>query len=55
MSSNDAMNFCTSENEATGCSALDENTAQTKARTRAQSYVKGKPDPYGVQFYAAVV
>ena len=37
-----------------GTSALDENTARTKARTSARSYIKGKPDPYGIRFYAVV-
>ena len=37
-----------------GSSALDENTARTKARTRARSYIPNKPDPYGIRFYALV-
>ena len=37
-----------------GTSALDENTARTKARTRARSYMPNKPDPYGIRFYAVV-
>lgn len=37
-----------------GTAALDENTARTKARTRAKSYIPNKPDPYGIRFYAVV-
>lgn len=37
-----------------GTCALDENTARTKARTRARSYLPNKPDPYGIRFYALV-
>jgi hypothetical protein len=34
-----------------GTSALDENTARTKARTKARTYMPNKPDKYGVRFY----
>lgn len=37
-----------------GTSALDENTARTKARSRAKSYLPSKPDKYGIRFYAVV-
>ena len=39
---------------STGGSALDECTVWTKACTCARSYIKGKPHPYGIQFYAVV-
>jgi Transposase IS4 len=45
---------CVSVAVPTVCTALDENITKTKTRIRVQSHVKGKPDPYGVQFYAAV-
>ncbi len=35
-----------------GTSAFDENTARTKARTSAKSYIPSKPDKYGIRFYA---
>ena len=38
----------------TGTSALDENTARTKARTRARTYMPNKSDKYGVRFYSVV-
>lgn len=37
-----------------GTCALDENTVNTKARTRAKSYIANKPQPYGIRFYAVV-
>ena len=37
-----------------GTSAFDENTARTKARTSAKSYIPSKPDKYGIRFYANV-
>lgn len=37
-----------------GTSALDENTARTKARTCTRSYMPNKPDPYCIRFYAVV-
>ena len=45
---------CASVAVPTGCSALDENTCRTKACSRARSYIKNKPHPYGVQFYTVV-
>jgi Transposase IS4 len=37
-----------------GCSALDEASCRTKARTRAKSYIANKPDKYAIWFYAVV-
>jgi hypothetical protein len=37
-----------------GTSALDENSAQTKAHTRAKSYNADKPDTFAIRFYAVV-
>ena len=37
-----------------GTSALDENTALTKARSRAKSHLPSKPYKYGIRFYAVV-
>jgi hypothetical protein len=37
-----------------GCSALDENSARTKAKTRAISYMPDKPDKFAIHFYAVV-
>ena len=37
-----------------GTSALDENSARTKARTRAISYNPEKPDKFAIRFYAVV-
>jgi hypothetical protein len=37
-----------------GTSALDENSARTKARTRAKSYNADKPDKFAFHFYAVV-
>lgn len=33
---------------------MDENTIGAKAKTSARSYIKGKPDPHGIRFYALV-
>jgi hypothetical protein len=37
-----------------GTSALDENSAQTKACTRAKSYNANKPDKFAIRFYTVV-
>jgi hypothetical protein len=37
-----------------GCFALDENSIPTKARTRALSYQKDKPDSWAIRLYALV-
>ena len=37
-----------------GVSAIDENTAATKAHTLAKTYMPSKPDKYGIHFYAVV-
>ncbi len=37
-----------------GTSALDENSARTKARTRADSYNADKPDKFAIRFYSVV-
>jgi len=37
-----------------GCMALDENSIPTKARTRALSYQKDKPDSWAIRLYALV-
>ena len=37
-----------------GTSALDKNTAATKARCAAVCYLPNKPEPYGIHFYAVV-
>ena len=36
-------------------SSINENTARTKERTRANSYIPSKRDPYGIMFYAVLV
>ncbi|GMF68114.1 unnamed protein product [Phytophthora fragariaefolia] len=35
-----------------GAVSLDENTARTKARSSAKTYMPSKPDKYGVRFYS---
>jgi len=37
-----------------GITAFNENTARTKARMQAKSYISSKPDKYGIRFYANV-
>jgi hypothetical protein len=37
-----------------GTSALDENSARSKHRTLARSYMKGKPHKYAMRFYGVV-
>jgi hypothetical protein len=36
------------------CSALDENSAAYKGRSKARSYMPSKPDKYAIRFYAVV-
>ncbi len=37
-----------------GVSALDENSCNSKACTRAKTYLPSKPDKYAIHFYAVV-
>src|SRR5687767_10286776 len=37
-----------------GTAALDEITVQTKARTGAKTFIRNKPDKYGIRFYGVV-